>query len=149
MPSAARYRASKLKPAPPPGVPAELAAMADELGALEKEMAPHAQKLARIDLLKKQIRAACPVSPDKQWTLTGNRFLVMLNPCAMERSIDILKLVRLVGAKAFATFATCTLKALEAANPPAVIAAVVTTEQTGSRSLKTFEKGAVPLTEAA
>jgi hypothetical protein len=118
----------------------EFAPLADELGALEKEMAPYAQKLSRIDLLRKQLRAACPVAADKEWTVEGARFAVVLGACADQRHIDIKHLVRLISAKSYAIFATCTLKALEENTSPGVVAAVVTSSASGPRSLKTFER---------
>lgn len=116
--------------------------LVDELGALEKEMAPHAQKLARIELLRKTLRAACPVSPDKPWTIEGARFMAIVGAKAPERSINYVALVKQIGAGVFAKFATCTLKDLELKVAPAIVAAVITSANTGSRSLKTFEKGA-------
>lgn len=122
----------------------QFAPLADELGALEKEMAPYAQKIARITALKKALRDGCSVKATEQWTITGERFIAVLGPCANERLINVQKLVKTIGAVKFAAFATCTLKALEESVAPAVVAAVVTSEASGSRSLKTFEKGNSP-----
>lgn len=104
-------------------------------------MAPHAQKLARIEALKKTLRAACPVKPEDPWSVDGLRFSALLGPCANQRSISFAGLVKSIGAAAYAKFATCTLKALEENVAPTVVAAVVTQGATGPRSLKTFEKG--------
>lgn len=120
----------------------DFAPLADELGALEKEMAPHAQKLARIESLRKALREACTTPASEPWTVEGVRFIAMLGPRANERAIDLKKLVKAVGAAAFAKFAKCSLKDLEANVAPAVVAAVVSTGATGSRSLKTFERAA-------
>jgi hypothetical protein len=128
------------KTAPKP-LASEFAPLADELGALVKEMAPHAQKLSRIEELKKALRAACPVPPTKEWTVEGAHFVVMLGACATVRRINIEKLVKMITAKAYAAFASCTLKALEEHVAPAIVAAVVVSDATGSRSLKTFERG--------
>lgn len=126
----------------PAKAPNPHSAIADELGALEKEMAPHAQKLARIEQLRKTLRAECPVANDHPWTVNGQNFVAVLGPRALERSISTVALVRAIGAAAFARFATCTLKSLEASVAPAIAASVITSDHTGSRSLKTFEKGA-------
>jgi hypothetical protein len=122
-------------------VVSQFAPLADELGALEKEMAPFAQKLARIDALRKALRAACTVLDTEQWTVTGTRFIAVLGPRAQQRLVDVSRLVKEIGAVLYAKFATCTLKDLEERVAPDVVAAVVRTEATGSRSLKTFEKG--------
>jgi hypothetical protein len=121
----------------------EFAPLADELGALEKEMAPHAQKIARIDALRKALRAGCTTPSTVQWTVAGERFVAVLGACAMQRSIDVPRLVKHIGAKTFAAFATCTLTALEMNVPPNVVAVVVSADNTGTRPLKTFEKGSM------
>jgi hypothetical protein len=104
-------------------------------------MAPHAQKLARIELLRKTLRSACPVEADQEWSVVGSRYTMLMGACANQRSISFGGLVKAIGAKAYAAFATCTLKSLEEHCTPAVIAAVVSSGATGPRTLKTFEKG--------
>lgn len=119
--------------------------MADELGALEKEyalaLAPMELKLPRMKALKEALQEACPAAPDKEWIVEGEKFGVKLGTCAKQRSIDFVKLVKKIGAAAFAKFATSTLSALEAHVKPEVIDDVVTTTATGPRKLSTFEKG--------
>lgn len=121
--------------------------MADELGALEKEyalaLAPLEKKIPRIKALKEALQEACPAKPDKEWIVEGTRFGVRLGPCANQRSVDLIKLVKKIGAAAFAKFATCTLGALEANVKPDVIEDVVSAAATGPRKLSTFEKGIV------
>lgn len=117
------------------------AAIADELGALEKEMAPHAQKLARVDLLRKTLREACTAAPESEWTVTGARFIAVLGMRGNTTLIAFPALVKIVGAKVFATFATCTLKELAARVSPVVAASVTSMARVGPRPLKTFEKG--------
>ena len=123
-----------------PPTPDPFAPISDELGALVKEMAPHAQKLARIEVLKKALRAGCPVAPCLSWTVTGEKFITELGPCANMRCVNLTALVKMIGAKAYSLFATTTLDALEKNVAPATVAAVVAITATGSRSLKTFEK---------
>jgi hypothetical protein len=118
------------------------ASLVDELGGLEKELAPFAQQLARIELLKKTLRGVCPASDDVEWSVSGARFIALLGPRALERKIDIKALVKAIGAPAFAKFASCTLKALEASVEPAIAAGVISSDRTGSRSLKLFERRA-------
>jgi hypothetical protein len=117
--------------------------LADELGQLVKDMAPHAQKLSRIETLKKAMRAGCTVKADEQETIEGARFIVVLGPCANERSIDFTRLVKTIGAVLFCKFAKCTLKDLTENVAPAVAAAVIKESPSGPRSLKTFERGGV------
>jgi hypothetical protein len=128
-------------PKPRPDPVSQFAPLADELGALEKEMAPHAQKLARIEALRKALRAACTAKDGEQWTVTGNRFIAVLGPRANQRLVDFPRLVKKIGAVLYAKFASCTLKDLEQYVAPDVAAAVITESATGPRSLKTFEKG--------
>ncbi len=128
------------KPKTAPDSP--FAALADELGALEKEMLPHAPKLARIDQLRKSLREACTVGAGMPWTVYGERFFATLGPKASERKINFPALIRRIGAGRFSRFATCTLKLLEAHVDVATVAAVITVEATGARPLKTFEKTA-------
>lgn len=127
---------------PEPAGVLQFSILADELGALEKEMAPHAQKIARIDQLRKALRAACTAKAEDAWTINGKYFVAVLGPRANERVINFPALVKAITAKSFALFAKCSLKDLESNVPPAVMASVVSTEACGSRSLKTFERGA-------
>jgi hypothetical protein len=123
-----------------------LAAIADELGALENAWAnvsaPWEQRLKRMEALRITLRAACPVKPAEEWTVEGERFVAVVGAAAIRRSIDIRKLVRAIGARAFHKFASCTLKDLEAQCDPETVADVVTTSQTGPRRIVTQEKGA-------
>lgn len=116
------------------------AALADELGALEKEMAPFAPQIARIAALRKALRAGCPVAAHQEWSVQGKRFQAVLGACAMERKVNYAALIKRIGAGVFAKFATCTLKDLEAKVAPAIVAQVVTSAATGSRPLETFER---------
>lgn len=127
------------KPAKAPA--SQFAPLADELGALEKEMAPFAQKISRIEALRKALRAGCPAKDAEPWTVDGAHFVAVLGPRALERKCDFAALVKAIGAKAFAAFATCTLGALETNVTPAIVASVVDSKATGFRPLKTFEKG--------
>ena len=120
----------------------QFSAMADELGALERDMAPHQQKLARIEQLRKALRAACEVAAAAEWKIEGARVVALLGAKANQSAVDYKKLVKTIGAPAFAKFATCTLGALENNVTPAIAASVVSSDRTGARPLKTFERGA-------
>ncbi len=127
--------------------PAPYAALADELGALKKELAllvaPFMLKKPRMEALEKQLREACPVAADAEWTVRGSRFDVILGPRAEFRIVCIGKLIKAIGQKAFNAFATVSLKDLE--SHPAIsadtLATIVQKNRIGPRTLKTVEKG--------
>jgi hypothetical protein len=120
-----------------------LGQMADELGALEKELAPWAPKIARVELLRKSIRVSAEEQPpEKEYQIAGARFVVVAGPKANQRSIDFPALLKRISARTFAAFATCTLTALEQNVASELFAAVVKTAPTGPRPLKTFERAA-------
>jgi hypothetical protein len=122
-----------------------LAAIADELGALENAWAavsaPWEQRLKRMEALRITLRAACPVAPQEEWTVEGARFVAVVGAAGKQRTIDVRKLVRAIGARAFHKFASCTLKDLEAQCDPETVADVIATSQTGPRRIVTQEKG--------
>ncbi len=122
-------------------VESEFSRLVDELGALEQLMAPHAQKLARIDMIRKTLREACPAAPDAEWTVDGERFSTVLGMRANASVISFSGVVKAIGAAAYAKFATCTLKALEEHVAPGVRANVISSERSGPRTIKTFERG--------
>jgi hypothetical protein len=119
-----------------------MAAQVDELGALEKEFAPLRPKLARIDALRKAIRAQFDSAPAASpFEAKGDKFIVLIGPRAMERSINPAKLIKAIGLKLYASIARLTLGDLEANVAPEIVAGVVTSANTGARSLKTLERG--------
>lgn len=126
-----------------------LGSLADELGALEKEyavaMAAWEAKLARMGQLRDALRAACPAQAAEEWHVEGQRFGCTLSARAMVRTVHVAKLVRKIGARAFASIAGVTLGALQAKVDPETVAEVVTAERTGPRRIVTFEKGFIPL----
>lgn len=131
---------AKKKLAPPrPGVD-PIAPLIDELGSIEKELAPFAGKIARREALRKEIRAK---APDDQKQIEGERFIVTLGERGNETVVDYPALAKKIGFEKYAGFATATLKALAAHVAPGILAHFLRTEQTGSRSLKVFEKGQV------
>lgn len=120
---------------------AQIAREVDELGALERELAPIQFKVARLEELRKAIRAHFENSPAAEpFEAKGEKFVVLVGPRGNQSVIDLRKVIKAVGLKAFAAFATCSLKALEA-HAPGISSSVVTTERTGPRSLKCFERG--------
>lgn len=125
------------KKAPTPK-PNPLAAAVDELGSIEKELAPLAGRIARAEQLKKAIRAQ---TPDATSEIAGEHFVAVLGPRANQTVIHFPALVKKIGAAAYAKVATVTLKALEE-HWPGHVAAVTSQEPSGSRSLKVLERGA-------
>ena len=127
----------------PVKTPDPLAAIADELGLLEKELGPWKPKLARAEMLRKALRAACDERPvEHDCHVEGARFIAWLGAKPNVRTVNAVKLLKLITARAFASLATCTLTALEENSiDPAVIAQVVESAPTGCRPLTIFEKG--------
>jgi hypothetical protein len=117
-----------------------LAALADELGALEKELAPWKGKISRAEALRKEIRAQ---APDTQSEITGEKFLVTLGPRADETHIDYFGIAKRIGFDRFAKFATATQKALAEHVRAGILAQYLTKKATGTRSMKVFEKGQI------
>lgn len=134
-------------------VAAKLAACAaevDELGALEKELAPLKPKFDRLELLRKSVRSRYDASPAAEtFEAKGERFVVLVGARANQSVIDHARLFKAVGAKMFAAIAKTTLKALQENCNCSVQAEVVSVQQIGARSLKTFERGTPELPKAA
>jgi hypothetical protein len=127
-------------PAVPPGAPDPLASLVDELGAIDKTLQPFRTLIAREEGLRKQIRSAhdgAIFPPDREIRVEGATYAVILSPRALVKSINIKSLIRAIGAKAFCAFASCTLGQLES-NCPDLPVGIVTSANTGSRSLKIF-----------
>lgn len=123
---------------------AALAAEIDELGSLEKEFAPLRSKLARIEYLRATIRGRYSSEPAlATFTADGARFVSQIGAKGSVSSVNITRLVKTIGLKAFSLIANVSLKALDAAVAPDVVASVVSVAPTGPRSIKTFEKGIV------
>lgn len=114
----------------------------DELGALERELAPLAFKIARIEPLRKAIREHFKDEPaDKLFLATGEKFAVSVGARSRERVTNIPALIKAIGARAFNAIASVTVKKLEAEVPAAIVEDVSTFALTGFRPLKVFERG--------
>jgi hypothetical protein len=129
---------------------AALALEVDELGDLEKELAPLRPKIARLELLRKSVRSRFDDSPaDESFDAVGDRFVVSVGARSMESIVDMPRLIKLAGIKLVQTFARVTLKDLEAHTTFAMRAQVVSQQQTGYRTLKALERGKPELPHAA
>jgi len=116
--------------------------MVDELGLLEKELAPYAGKIARIECLRRNLRAHVPGAPAaRTFELEGERFIALVGARGHQTVIDYANVAKLIGTEAYAKFATCTLKDLQAHVAPGLVAYSIRTEQAGPRSLKVIERG--------
>ena len=117
-----------------------LAAMVDELGALDRELAPLAPKTSRSESLRKAIRAHFDQAPAAEnQTADGIRFQVLLGARENVSSVDVAKLAGIIGTKETLAIVGCTLKALK--QYPEAAAAVVSYSPTGTRPLTIVEKG--------
>jgi hypothetical protein len=125
-----------------PGINASaIAAIVDELGALERKLQPFKPEMARVEDLRKALRAMFDTSPPAEaFQPSGDAFFATVGPRAVERSINPAKLIKAIGLKMYASFATVTLKALEANVACGIVAGVVSSANTGARPIKTFER---------
>ncbi len=123
--------------------PNPLAPLVDELGALERDLAPYAARIARVEMLRKAVRNAYATAHAAEtFEAAGAHFVALIGARALVRVIDFKALAKALGLAAYAKIATVTLAALEANAPCTVIASVVTSEATGTRSLRIVERGA-------
>lgn len=129
-----------MPPAPPPAPVADkLAALIDELGDLEKLLAPLSPKLARHEQLKKLLRTEFASAPGDQGVeVCGLRYIAFLGPKASQRVLDVARLAKSISAKLFFSIATVTLDSVERNVPAEIAAQCISQGPTGSRSLKVF-----------
>lgn len=126
----------------PKGKPDAIAKAIDELLKLQKALAPFRKRIAREEALKKLIRGAASFPADESGIIHGIDAEAHLGACGNETKVNVEKLYSLLSARAFVPLASVTLKKLEEAEiAPEVRAQVLTTTQTGSRSLVIVPKG--------
>jgi hypothetical protein len=115
---------------------ATLASLADELGDLEKDLAPWKAKASRAEALRASLRAAHRSSPARSiFRIEGKRWVVVLGPAANESRVDVKGLFKKIPLARFLTIANVTLAGLKLYVDPATVASVVSVEQTGPRPL--------------
>jgi hypothetical protein len=120
---------------------AALVAMVDELGDLEIAVAPFKAKIARADVLRKALRAKFSEAPaGTPFVLDGERFTALLGVMGNESVVDKAALYKLAGWKKYVEISSVSLKAIDEACGVAVLGAVVSIAQTGSRSLSVVAK---------
>lgn len=121
----------------------QLAANIDELGTLEREIAPLKFKIDRIDVLRKAVRTHyTDKGAADSFTACGERFTVLIGPKSREAAVNMLALMKAIGAKLFYSVVTVAKKDLEKHLTAPAIAALTSYELTGHRTLKVFPKGA-------
>jgi hypothetical protein len=112
----------------------------DELGALDSELVEIRPKLKRVETLRALIRERFEAHPAQTGLdVRGARYLATLGPRAYQSTVDYAAVKKALGLKAYAEIAEPTLKALEAALAPDVLARVVSHGYTGARPVKTFQ----------
>lgn len=116
----------------------------DELGGLEKELAPWQAKIARYGHLKTFVRDFYATADGgRSFEVHGKQFIVALGPKGNQRSLRVAGLAKALGAKLFTSVASVTFAALTAAKvDPQIVEKYTASAQTGPRTLKIFEKGA-------
>lgn len=116
-----------------------IAQQVDELGDLERTLAPHRLAIAREETLRKLIRTWYDNKAEAEpFEARGTRYVVLLGVKALQATVDMTKLARIIGLKKLLEFASVTLAGLEKHAPGLD---VVTKAHTGTRSLKVFELG--------
>ena len=120
----------------------DLCTLADEIGALERELSPLKPKLARLEDLRRTLRAHHDSEPaDAVCTVQGERYVVVLGERGWENSVNVLNLAKLITAKCALKLAKVTLTALDSSPFAQFRTQCVESEQTGARSIKVFERG--------
>ena len=138
------------KPSAAPSPDQLLARQVDELGDIDKTLAPLRAMMSRETLLKAAIRSAFDsAAANETFTAAGNRYVAELGWRGLEKSIDYPKLIKAIGLKMFSNIAKVTLKVLEEKVGCGIVADVVTSANTGFRSLKITERGGLPAGKAA
>ena len=115
---------------------AQLAAMVDELGDLERETQPWRPKLARVEALRSAVRAVyAKADPGATYQASGRRWICMVGPNGNQSTVDRTALVDMIGPKKYAELSTISVKALAGAVGADVLGVVVTMQPAGPRSL--------------
>lgn len=113
---------------------AALAAMVDELGDLEQEIAEHKIKFARVEVLRASIRSAyAKADPGRMYQAAGERWVCLVGKNGNASIVDKAELLKRIGAAKFCELAGVTLKALEEHVPKEILGAVVSLEPIGPR----------------
>jgi hypothetical protein len=113
-----------------------LAALTDELGALEQELAPWRQKFARVETLRAALRAAfASADPAKSFKSEGAEWVAFIGPMGGVSVVDRAALWKRIGTHKYVDISTVSLKAIETECGAGVVGSVVSVEPRGPRSL--------------
>ena len=122
--------------------------MVDELGDLERDLAPWKPKIARAEALRKALRAPYKdADPNATFTLDGERWRAIVNPAGNETYVDKSTLLKLIGSVRFAELASVTVAALSQVTAD-IAGAVTKQSQTGTRKLSLVLLSALKLRRA-
>lgn len=133
----------KAKPVKAPSVDPAIAVIVDQIGDLERELSPFKSKITSLEAHRKALRALhdqCP--PGDTITAAGARYVAILGPCSLQKTVDIPRLVSVIGAKRFQEIASVTIRRVEHALPANNLIEVIDLFPTGPRSLTVSRKAA-------
>lgn len=118
--------------------------MVDELGSLEEELRPVKSKIARVEVLRRALRAPyLDADPNTTFLSEGSRYRVLIGAAGNESVVNGLLLLKLIGASKFTELATVSLAALQKNCSGDIVGAVVSMAQTGSRKLEVIALAAL------
>jgi hypothetical protein len=121
---------------------AAAAAIADELGALDTELAPFKTKYSRAESLRKALREICKDrEATSQFVFEGDNYVVTLGAKSNEKFVRLAAAFKALGKVKFITACSMTIKAITEAVAPEVLPSLVGSEQTGSRNISIQHKG--------
>ncbi|GAC1407305.1 MAG: hypothetical protein NVSMB64_14040 [Candidatus Velthaea sp.] len=108
----------------------------DELGDVAQRLAPHRADFAREKTLEKQIREHFDAKPaDSAFIAAGTKYALDVGPRGFKTIIKYKALIKLIGAKAWFGFSSCTLESLKANVDERIVENVTSKEQIGPRTL--------------
>ncbi len=129
----------------------DISALVDELGPIDARLKAVAGDVKRADEIKKALRAQLDKAPaEAARSFSGLKYTAQVSERRMEKTVNVLKLWKQIGVKAFLKIATVTVKALEETLPLDKRSGLVDEARTGSRVVTTALKSApVELAKAA
>ena len=128
-------------PAKKPALPTLAAAIVDEIGDLERELAPWKPKEARLEMLRRQARACYDaLGANDTAEAQGERYVLLVGVSGIQQSVNVARLARTIKLSKLVEIVSCTLTNLRLAFP-GIATQFIDSEQTGPRSLKVVERG--------
>ncbi len=121
---------------------AALAVLVDELGELQKDLAPFIAKFARVVAIQKALREAFRNdAQDRSIVIAGQSWRAHLSACGNQSKISVRALYKAIGIRQLLSIASVTLTAAAATVSPEVLATCTETTQTGPRKLTVVPHG--------